>query len=134
MNDLAGLELPMSDSFGQVVMHVPRERLAEIVMELRDEYGFNMCIDVTAVDYADYEAEEGSAHTKTVPLDERGAMRGRNRTDGAYGIWGHDLEDLIVTAARWTRRSNGSVVIELHVETSPQLTGGPKVDVLPSGE
>jgi NADH-quinone oxidoreductase subunit C len=56
MTDLAALELPMSDSFGQVVMHVPRERLAEVVMELRDEYRFNMCIDVTAVDYADYEA------------------------------------------------------------------------------
>ena len=101
------------------------------------EYGFTRAELVKSIceEYANiYEAEEGSAHTKTVPLDERGAMRGRNRTDGAYGIWGHDLEDLIVTAARWTRRSNGSVIIELHVETSPQLTGGPKVDILPSGE
>jgi NADH-quinone oxidoreductase subunit C len=56
MNDLAGLELPMSDSCGQTVVHVPRERLADVVMELRDDFGFNMCIDVTAVDYLDYEA------------------------------------------------------------------------------
>jgi NADH-quinone oxidoreductase subunit C len=56
MKELAGLELPMSESSGQTVMFVPRERLAELVMELRDEFGFNMCIDVTAVDYLDYEA------------------------------------------------------------------------------
>jgi NADH-quinone oxidoreductase subunit C len=53
---LAGLELPTSESRGQAVLHVPRERLSEIVMELRDEHGFNMCIDVTAVDYAAYES------------------------------------------------------------------------------
>jgi NADH-quinone oxidoreductase subunit C len=56
MKDLAGLELPLSDSMGQTVVHVPRERLAEVVLELRDEYAFNMCIDVTAVDYAAYDA------------------------------------------------------------------------------
>ena len=56
MTELAGLELPMSESRGQTVVHVPRERLADIVMELRDEFGFNMCIDVTAVDYAAYES------------------------------------------------------------------------------
>lgn len=53
---LAGLEFPLSDSRGQTVMFVPRERLAEVAMELRDEHGFNMCIDVTAVDYVAYEA------------------------------------------------------------------------------
>src|SRR6478609_8826511 len=47
---------PMSESRGQQVVHVPREQLADVVMELRDEHGFNMCIDVTAVDYLAYEA------------------------------------------------------------------------------
>jgi hypothetical protein len=63
-----------------------------------------------------YDAEEGTAATKTVPLDERGERRSRNRTDGAYGIWGHDLTDLVLTAARWARQANGTVQIELHVE------------------
>jgi hypothetical protein len=63
-----------------------------------------------------YEAEEGTAATKTIPPDERGERRGRNRTDGAYGIWGHDLGDLVLTAARWTRQATGTVRIELHVE------------------
>jgi NADH-quinone oxidoreductase subunit C len=47
---------PMSESRGQQVVHVPREQLADVVMELRDEHGFNMCIDVTAADYVAYEA------------------------------------------------------------------------------
>jgi hypothetical protein len=64
-----------------------------------------------------YDAEEGTAATKTIPVEDRGAMRGRNRTDGAYGIWGHDLQDLVLTAAHWTRQADGTVRIELHVET-----------------
>ena len=64
-----------------------------------------------------YDAEEGTAATKTIPLEERGEMRGRNRTDGAYGIWGHDLQDLVLMAVRWARRTDGTVQIELHVES-----------------
>lgn len=64
-----------------------------------------------------YDAEEGTAATKPIPVEERGAIRNRNRTDGAYGIWGHDLEDLVLTAARWTREADGTVRIELHVES-----------------
>ena len=49
--------------------------------------------------------------------EERGEQRGRNRTDGAYGIWGYDLQDLVLTAVRWTRRPDGKVTIDLHVES-----------------
>jgi len=61
MTDAAGVEQgseyggPVSDSRGQTVLHVSREQLADFVMDLRDEHGFNMCIDVTAVDYLGYE-------------------------------------------------------------------------------
>jgi hypothetical protein len=64
-----------------------------------------------------YAAEEGTAAIKPVPLEDRGGGGTRNRTDGAYGIWGHDLQDLVVTAARWTRQPDGTVQIELHVES-----------------
>ena len=49
--------MPMTQSRGQVVLHVPREGLADYVMQLRDEEGFNVCIDVTAVDYIAYRGE-----------------------------------------------------------------------------
>ena len=47
--------VPVTESRGQAVLHPAREQLAELVMELRDEHGFCMCIDVTAVDYLAYE-------------------------------------------------------------------------------
>jgi NADH-quinone oxidoreductase subunit C len=56
MTELAGIEFPTTEAFGQTVLFVPRERLAEVVMELRDEHAFTMCIDVTAVDYLAVEA------------------------------------------------------------------------------
>ena len=65
-----------------------------------------------------YEAEEATAATRTVPREERTARPERNRTDGVYGIWGHDLADLRLTAVRWTRLPQGTVEIELHVEAA----------------
>jgi len=58
MADEAGADfgVPVSESRGQMVLHVAREQLADFVMGLRDDHAFNMCIDVTAVDYLAYEA------------------------------------------------------------------------------
>jgi hypothetical protein len=81
--------------------------------------GFTRAELVRAVceEYANiYEAEEATATTKTIPREERTTIKTRNRTDGAYGIYGHDLEDLVLLAMRWQRESNGGIRIELHVE------------------
>jgi NADH-quinone oxidoreductase subunit C len=47
--------VPSSESRGQLVVHPGREGLDAFVMTLRDEHGFNMCIDITAVDFVAYE-------------------------------------------------------------------------------
>lgn len=65
-----------------------------------------------------YAAEEGTAIDE-VKVEERGARRERVRSDGAYGIWGHSLEDLVLTSARWVKQSNGDVRIDLHVDAKP---------------
>ncbi len=51
--------VPVTDSNGQAVLHPPREGLDTFVMALRDEHLFNVCIDVTAVDYLTYGADRG---------------------------------------------------------------------------
>ncbi len=43
-------------SRGQQVLHPPKGDLHTLVRTLRDDDGFNMCLDVTAVDYLTYEA------------------------------------------------------------------------------
>lgn len=103
-----------------LVIDFPLTNPAEVPITAPFPIGFTRSSLVRAIcdEYAHiYEAEEGTAGTKTIPVEERGASRGRNRTDGAYGIWGHDLEDLVVTAARWTRAADGTVRIELHVQS-----------------
>ena len=41
-----------------------------------------------------YEEEENSAKIKTKPGNERGMLLNRNKTNGVFGIWGHDMGDL----------------------------------------
>jgi hypothetical protein len=75
-----------------------------------------------------YAAEEGTTTNTEVSVEDRGTRRERNRTDGAYGIWGHDIDDLVLSSARWVKQSNGEVRVELHVESKPE----PPPPALPS--
>jgi NADH-quinone oxidoreductase subunit C len=47
--------VPAAESSGQRVLHPSRDQLVELVRTLCDD-GFEMCLDVTAVDYLTYEA------------------------------------------------------------------------------
>jgi NADH-quinone oxidoreductase subunit C len=46
-------------SRGQVVLHPTREQLVELVRDLRDDEGFRVCSDLTAVDYLAYSSDRG---------------------------------------------------------------------------
>jgi NADH-quinone oxidoreductase subunit C len=46
----------VTHSRGQVVLHPSRDELVTLVRNLRDDEGFRVCIDVTAVDYRAYGA------------------------------------------------------------------------------
>jgi len=50
---------PLTISCGQRVLHPSREQLQDLVRRLRDDDGFNMCLDVTGVDYLRYGADRG---------------------------------------------------------------------------
>jgi NADH:ubiquinone oxidoreductase subunit C len=49
-------DVPVTATAGQRVLHPSPEQLVDLVRTLRDDDGFNMCLDVTAVDYLTYEA------------------------------------------------------------------------------
>lgn len=93
----------------------------------RGELVRTICEEYTHV----YAAEEGTAPEEPA-IHERGDRRERTRTDGAYGIWGHALEDLVVRSARWVKQSNGEVRIELHVDAKP-IAAPPPPTPLPAG-
>jgi NADH-quinone oxidoreductase subunit C len=48
--------VPVTSSRGQIVLHPSREQLVDLVRMLRDDEGFRVCVDVTAVDYIAYKA------------------------------------------------------------------------------
>jgi NADH-quinone oxidoreductase subunit C len=47
---------PVTSSRGQTVLHPTREQLVDLVRDLRDDEGFRVCVDLTAVDYIAYKA------------------------------------------------------------------------------
>jgi NADH-quinone oxidoreductase subunit C len=48
--------VPATTSRGQQVLHPTRDQLVDLVRTLRDDEGFRVCVDLTAVDYLVYEA------------------------------------------------------------------------------
>src|SRR5215212_7006707 len=90
----------------------PLTEPATVPLHAAISWGFTRGELVRAIceEYANvYEAEEATAATKTVPREERTERPDRNRTDGVYGIWGHDLDELVLTSLRWTRGTDGVV-------------------------
>jgi hypothetical protein len=127
---VAGLAQPdeIVIPFDQATLAIvfPLTVAASVPVNAGISWGFTRAELVRAIceEYANiYEIEEATAATKPVPREERAGRPERNRTDGVYGIWGHDLEDLVLTALRWTRGPDGVVAVELHVEAQPQPEG-----------
>ncbi len=103
-----------------LVITYPLSTPASIAIDASFPIGFTRAELVKTVceEYANvYEAEEATAMTKTVPPEERTTIKSRNRTDGVYGIWGFDLDTLVMRAARWTRSSDGTITVDLHIDS-----------------
>jgi hypothetical protein len=64
-----------------------------------------------------FEEEEESATVKTIPVDKRTTMYNRNETDGKYGIWGHDIADLVLSSISVYKTTNGETVLSLNIES-----------------
>lgn len=109
-----------------LVIDFPLTQPARISISAALAVGFTRQELVRAVceEYANiYEAEEDTATTKTIPREQRTTLKNRNRTDGAYGIYGHDLDDLTLTSLRWDRDESGAIRIELYVEAKKPAGG-----------
>ena len=63
--------VPVTWSGGQRVLHPSREQLVDLVRTLRDDDGFLMCLDVTAVDYLAYERAAAAARRASSPSGSR---------------------------------------------------------------
>jgi len=116
-------EIVIPFSRATLVIDFPLTHAAHVGITSALQQGFTRgeLVRVICEEYAHvYAAEEGTTTNTEPSVEDRGTRRERNRTDGAYGIWGHDLDDLVLSSARWVKQSNGEVRVELHVEAKPE--------------
>ncbi|MGJ8592909.1 MAG: hypothetical protein ACSHXF_10195 [Aquaticitalea sp.] len=102
-----------------LIIDYPLNEPVEINIRSNDQKGFTRkeLIEKISEEYFRiYAEEEESATTKTIPIDERKTIINRNQTDGVYGIWGHDLADLVLSSIIVTHK-NGDVFLELIIES-----------------
>lgn len=51
------------------------------------------------------------------PVNERKTMYNRNETNGKYGIWGHDISDLVLAEILVYEAENGEIILTLNMES-----------------
>lgn len=87
---------------------------------LTSENGFTrkqLLTEISKHYYKLYEEEEKSATIKTIPVEKRTQMYNRNETNGKYGIWGHDIADLVLAEILIFKTAEGKIVLTLNIES-----------------
>lgn len=88
--------------------------------ELNSSKGFSrelLLKEISKAYHKMYEEEEASATIKTIPLEKRTTMYNRNETNGKYGIWGHDIADLVLSEIHIYEDSNKKLILALMIES-----------------
>jgi hypothetical protein len=72
--------------------------------------------EISKLYYQLYDEEEATATIKTTPMKDR-KIYNRNQTNGKYGIWGHDIGDLVLDEIDVYRSKNGEIILTLQLES-----------------
>ncbi|MRX38146.1 hypothetical protein GJU43_02565 [Flavobacterium sp. LC2016-23] len=91
----------------------------EYQFDLSSDKGFTREMLLTEISkhyYKLYEEEENSATVKTVPMHKR-TMYNRNQTNGKYGIWGHDIADLVLSYIEVYKNAKEEIILVLGVDS-----------------
>lgn len=103
-----------------LVIDYPLNNPVEIEISSEKQEGFTRkdLILIVSQEYKRiYNEEEESADTKTIAPGDREGLMNRNQTDGKYGIWGHDINDLDLSAVVVHTQNNSIPIVELYVES-----------------
>ncbi|KKO89139.1 hypothetical protein AAW12_23695 [Sphingobacterium sp. Ag1] len=88
--------------------------------EFRNDKGFtrrDLVLLISEKYHEIYKEEELTSAVKTIPLQKRTGIINRNETQGKYGIWGHDLADLVLSGVEVHETSEGKINIILLIES-----------------
>jgi len=64
-----------------------------------------------------YEEEARTSKIPVIPMEQRKGLINRNQTNGKYGIWGHDLGDLVLHTIEISRTRDGTVRAHLGIDS-----------------
>jgi hypothetical protein len=111
-------EIVIKETEIEVILDYPLDNPFVGVLRAKEGFTREMLIQEISSRYrAIYEEEERTATIKTIPMDKRTEMYNRNQTDGKYGIWGHDIADLVVADILVYRSLNGRIILVLEMES-----------------
>jgi hypothetical protein len=121
-------QLNLKDLIRKDEIVIPESRITIIIdyplttnykFDLVSEKGFSRTQLINEISnhyYQLYIDEEKTATIKTIPMQKRKIFN-RNQTNGKYGIWGHDIGDLILTKAHVDKRNDGKIFLTLELES-----------------
>jgi len=121
-------QIDLKNLIGEDEIVIPETKLTVIIdyplsssckFELISPTGFTRAQVINEISkhyYQLYDEEEKTATIKTIPLKERKIFN-RNRTNGKYGIWGHDIGDLVLDEVHVYKNSIGEVFLTLQIES-----------------
>lgn len=113
-------EIVLKSNRAILLIDYPLNNPIQIEIKSKEKQGFNRVelIRLISQEYHRiYNEEEASAKVKTIPLEEREGLINRNQTNGKYGIWGHDIEDLDLSAIIVHITNNSTPLLELYIES-----------------
>ena len=100
-----------------LVVDYPLKKTVEF--ELSSDSGFTRAMLIKAISkkykYI-YKKEQETTKIKIIPIEKRKRLINRNTTDGIYGVWGHDIGDLVLSGIQVIEK-NGKIYLNLLVES-----------------
>lgn len=103
----------------QLIIDYPLDRPAEFVLSAVGT-GFTkkqLVEEISKRYHRIYKEEETTANTKTTPMEDRKTLANRNTTDGKYGIWGHDITDLVLSSVEVHKSASGKITLTLGIDS-----------------
>lgn len=110
-------EVVITDTSIKIIIDYPLTNKYEFTLTSNKGFTRQLLLsEISAHYYKLYEEEENTATIKTIPPDNR-TIYNRNETNGKYGIWGHDIADLVLSGAEVYKTASGGVVVLLEIQS-----------------
>lgn len=111
-------EIVITENNVKIIIDYPLTNQYEFIITSKNGFSRKQLLaEINFHYYKLYEEEEKSATVKTIPIDKRTTMYNRNQTNGKYGIWGHDIADLVLSEIEVYKSSTGQIILMLGIES-----------------